>query len=256
MKTILRCGGRWILAMVLTAAAPIASGHQESLLTGSSPALDQLKMGYVATGEGEYRVALVHYRIAYEKASTRELRFQALVGMGSAESALGLLDEAQESFDRALKIKPEHPETLYSAGMVAKDREDLGASAEFFAAAAVRKPDFGEALAQLGIVYALQGRHEEAATTCWRALSVIPQDVETLLCVGVARYHLGFYADAVPAFEAVVEIDPQSSRARYSLGLCKLYEEDEEGAIAQYMALKDIDPELARDLYDRIFATP
>lgn len=245
----------WILAVMVAAAVPAAFAEETpQQYTGSSPALDQLKLGFRAMGEGAYETALERYSAALEHANTRELTFQSLVGMGSAEAALDRMEEAQASFNRALEIKPEHPETLFAAGMVAKDRGDLDAAAEFFAQAAVRKPDFGEALTQLGVVYAFQGRHEEAAATCWRAVSVSPDDLEAMLCLGVARYHLSLYADAAQAFEAVVEIDPQSARARYSLGLCKLYEEDDEGAIAEYFALKEIDPELARDLYDRIFA--
>jgi len=245
-----------ILALALVAAAPPAMGQDGSKTwSGSSPSLDQLKQGFVAMGEGAYETALDHYRSALENANTRELRFQAFVGIGSAESALGRLDEARQSYDRALAIKPENPETLFAAGMVAKDQGLFETAAELFAGAAVRKPDFGEALTQLGVVYAFQGRHEESAEACWKAVSVNPEDEGALLCLGVARYHLGLYTQAAQAFEKVVEIDPQSSYAHYSLGLCKLFEEDEDGAIAQYVALKDLDPELARDLYNRIFVT-
>jgi tetratricopeptide (TPR) repeat protein len=246
-----------MLALALFAAAPPAMGQDDSTAwLGSSPALDQLKQGFVAMGEGAYETALDHYRSALESANTRELRFQALVGAGSAEAALGRLDDARQSYDRALEIKPESPETLFAAGMVAKDQEFFDTAAELFARAAVRKPDFGEALTQLGVVYAYQGRHEESATACWRAVSVSPQDVEALLCLGVARYHLGLYGEAAQAFEAVVELDPQNPHARYSLGLCRLFGQDPDGAVAEYVALKDLDPDLARDLYNRIFATP
>ncbi len=257
MREFPRWAAGWIMAMVLAAVAPMATGQEGSAQrSGSSPALDQLKLGFVAMEEGSYENALDHYRAALEYANTRELRFQALVSIGSAEAALDRLDDAKVAFGQALEIKPEHPETLFAAGMVAKDREDFNAAAEFFAQAAVRRPDFGEALTQLGIVYAFQGRHEESAESCWRAVSVIPEDVDALLCLGVARYHLGLYADAAQAFDAVVEIDPESSHARYSLGLCRLYEDDREGAISEYTALKELDPDLARDLYDRIVATP
>ena len=246
-----------LLALALVAAAAPALGQDDSKAwLGSSPALDQLKQGFVAMGEGAYETALDHYRSALENANTRELRFQALVGMGSAEAALGRLEDARQSFDQALEIKPENPEILFAAGMVAKDQELFETAAELFARAAVRKPDFGEALTQLGVVYAFQGRHEESAAACWRAVSVSPQDVGALLCLGVARYHLGLYTQAAQAFETVVEIDPQNSHARYSLGLCRLYKEDPDGALTEYVALKDLDPELARDLYNRIFATP
>jgi len=246
-----------ILALALVAVAPPAMGQDDSTAwLGSSPSLDQLKQGFVAMGEGDYETALDHYRSALENANTRELRFQALVGIGSAEAGLGHLEDARQAYDRALAIKPENPEALFAAGMIAKDQKLYDSAAELFARAAVRKPDFGEALTQLGVVYAFQGRYEESASACWKAVSLSPKDVGALLCLGVARYHMGLYPQAAQAFEAVVEIDPQNSNARYSLGLCKLFEEDQDGALAEYAALKDLDPELASDLYNRIFATP
>jgi tetratricopeptide (TPR) repeat protein len=246
------CGS--MLALVLVAAARLACAQEDAFVSsGSSPALDQLKLGYVAMGEGAFETALDHYRSALENANTRELRFQSLVGLGSAQAALDRLEDARVSYNRALEIKPQNPETLYAAGMVARDQQRFDDAAELFARAAVRKPDFSEALTQLGVIYAFQGRYDEAAAACWRAVSVAPQELEALLCLGVARYHMGLYAEAAGAFEAVLEIDPLNPRARYSLGLCKLYLEDTAGAITEYTALKDLDPTLASDLYGRIY---
>jgi tetratricopeptide (TPR) repeat protein len=248
---------RWcrspFLAVLIAAAAPLAIGADDpQTYEGSSPALDQLKLGFIAMGESAYGTALEHYRAALGFANTSELRFQALVGIGSAEAALENLDEAWASYDRALEIKPDNPETLFAAGMVAKEQGKFDTAAELFARAAVRKPGFGEALTQLGVVYEFQGRHEDAAAACWRAVSVMPDDVEAMLCLGVARYHLELYADAAQAFEAAIEIDPQSARARYSLGLCELYMGNPAGAFEEFEVLEELDPELARDLHERI----
>lgn len=255
MRTSLRRGAIWILVLAFIAVASIAT-CQEMKSVGSSPSLDQLKLGLIAMEEGAFESALGYYNRALEHANTRELRFQAYVGMGSAEAALDRLEDARASFARALEIKPDNPEALFAAGMVAREMDDYGAAAEFFAQAAVRDPGFGEALTQLGVVYAIEERHEEAASACWKAVSINPKDVEALLCLGVARYQLGRYADAALAFETVIEVDPRNSRGRYSLGLCKLYLDDTKGAIDEYTELNDLDPELASDLHERIFATP
>ena len=83
-------------------------------------------------------------------------------------------------------------------------------------------------------------------------MTVKPEDEGALLCLGVARYHLGLYKGATQAFEAVIERNPDSARARYGLGLAKIYLEDYDGAIAEYLALEPLDPDLAKDLYLRI----
>ena len=216
------------------------------------PSLDALKRGYVATQQGYHEQAYTDYKTALEKASTTTLRFQALVGMASAASALGRLDESRELYEQALEIRPNDPDVLFSLGLTAKEQGRFQEAASLFAKAAVQDASMGEALVELGVVYEILGLHTEAADACWRAVSVIPEDERALLCLGVARYHLQLYEGAAQAFEAVIEIDPENPRAHYSLGLCRLYMEDRDGAMAEFRLLKPLDPTLAKDLFSRI----
>jgi tetratricopeptide (TPR) repeat protein len=247
--------GLMALMLVIGLGQPAAESEQgqPNQGTGKSPSLDALKRGYLASDRGDHEEAYSHFRTALDLASTSELRFQAYVGLGSAAAALGRLDDARQNLDRALEIRPDSAETLFSRGLVAKTQGQFQEAAAFFASAAVRDPSLGEALVELGVVYEILGRHQEAADACWRAVSVLPQDEGALLCLGVARYHLGLYGGAEQAFEAVVEQNPNNPRARYGLGLSKLYQEDLEGAMLEYRALKPLDPELARDLLLRIY---
>jgi tetratricopeptide (TPR) repeat protein len=243
------------LILVIGLGQPLADSKQKqpSQAPGKSPSLDALKRGYLASERGEHAEAHTHFLTALDLASTSELRFQAYVGLGSADAALGRLDDARQNFDRALEIKPDNAATLFSLGLVAKRQGKLQEAATFFASAAVRDPSLGEALVELGVVYEILGRHQEAADACWRAVSVLPRDEGALLCLGVARYHLGLYEGAEQAFAAVVEQNPGSPRARYGLGLCRLYQDDLEGAMLEYRALKPLDPELASDLLSRMY---
>jgi tetratricopeptide (TPR) repeat protein len=261
-----RCVGGWmtlnrrtlvgfvtlVLAMGVGHTTAASEGSESAAGLGKAPSLDALKRGYVAAEEGDHEAAYSHFQAALEHASTRELRFQAYVGLGSAAAALGRLDDARTNFELALAIKPDNAETLFSLGLVAKKQKDLQEAASLLAAAAVRDPTLGEALVELGVVYEILERHEEAVDACWRAVSVIPEDEGALLCLGVARYHLGIYEGAAQAFEAVLEGNPDNAHARYSLGLCKLYQEDLDGAMAEYKALRPLDADLARDLLLRI----
>ena len=219
----------------------------------SKSALDQLKLAYEAMGEADYEGALRYYTVAAENAATRDLQFQGYLGMGSAASALADPIAARAAYEKALEIKPGEPAALYSLAMVAKEEGAYEEAVSLFAEAAVRDPTFGAALTQLGVVYSILGRHEKSADACWRAFSMSSDDLEALVCVAVARYHLGLYAEAAQSFLAVLEKDPEHARARYGLGLCKIYRDDRDGAIQDYVKLKELDPDLAKDLYNRIF---
>jgi tetratricopeptide (TPR) repeat protein len=245
---------RTVLAVVLAAASLAAVGEvrAQDVGLGSSPALDQLKRGYTAMGEGAYEAALEHYRTALERATTSELRFQANLGIGSAAAALGRFEDAHLALETALEIKPTSSEALLALGELAKARQRWEEAASFFAEAAVNDPRLVEALTQLGVVYEHQGRHREAADVCGRAVALRPEDEEAQLCLGVARYHLGQYAEASRWFAAVVERNPGNARARYGLGLAQLYLEDRDGAETSLAELEKLDPVLARDLRERL----
>ncbi len=120
--------------------------------------------------EGRYEVALDHYRLALERATTSELRFQSHLGMGSAAAALGRLDDARSSYESALEIRPAHAQSLFFLGQVANNQGRYEDAATLFANAAVRDPDMIEALVELGVVYAQLGRHRDSADACGRAV--------------------------------------------------------------------------------------
>ena len=169
------------------------------------PSLDALKRAYLAVEKGDHEEAYAHFQTALNEASNSSLRFQAHVGLGSAAAALGRLDEGREHYEKALEIKPENADILFSLGLVAKEQGRYQEAVSYFAKAAVRDATMGEALVELGVVYEILGLHTEAADACWKAVSVIPNDERALLCLGVARYHLELYEGAAQAFEAVIE---------------------------------------------------
>jgi tetratricopeptide (TPR) repeat protein len=219
----------------------------------SSSALEALKLGLGAMEEGDYESALGHYGRALESAGVDEIRFQAHLGMGSAYAASDRLDDAVAAYRAALEIKPNHAATLYSLGLVTKDQGRYEEAARLFANAAVRDPQLGEALVELGIVYEHLGRHEDALEACRRATTVLEDDEPATLCIAVAFFQMGLYAEGIQAFETALEINPGNPRAHYGLGLAKLYNEDRDGAIAEVGVLNQLDPALANELYERIF---
>ena len=242
-----------LLLLVVTAVAAPSPAQENPERLGSTPSLDQLRMAFGAMEEGRYEVALEHYQLALERATTSGLRFQSHLGLGSAAVALGRLDDARFSYEAALEIRPGHARTLFFLGQVAKDQGRYDDAATLFANATVRDPDMIEALVGLGVVYAQLGRHRDSADACGRAVAAQSDDEAALLCYAVALYHLGLYPKAAEAFTTATEVNPDNPRAHYGLGLAKLFADDRDGAIVEVGLLNALDPDLADDLYDRIF---
>jgi tetratricopeptide (TPR) repeat protein len=57
------------------------------------------------------------------------------------------------------------------------------------------------------------------------ARRLAPQMAGIRLNIGLARFRLGNYADAIPALESVLRDEPSSEQARHMLGLCYVLEE-------------------------------
>ncbi len=250
-RTALR--GMIAILLAMTMGGWLGSSQCSFASQESSTAFDALKLGLGAMEKGDYDSALGHYNRALESAGAGEIRFQALLGMGSAYAGSDRLDDAVEAYRAALEIRPDNAAALYSLGLVTKDQGRYEEAAKLFATAAVRDPQFGEALVELGIVYEHVGRHEDALEACRRAATLLEDDEAAKLCMAVAFFQMGLYAQAIQAFENALEINPGNPRAHYGLGLAKLYDGDRDGAIAEVGVLNTLDADLANELYERIF---
>jgi tetratricopeptide (TPR) repeat protein len=79
-------------------------------------------------------------------------------------------------------------------------------------------PNSAEAHRQLGEIYFLQGRHEEALTEFLVSTWLDPRDAKAHAAVGQVQVRLLNYADAAPALERALSLDASLQEARYALG--------------------------------------
>jgi tetratricopeptide (TPR) repeat protein len=217
-----------------------------------SSCLRLLRTGYESLDAGDLELAATSYRQASEIAPTPELKFQALLGLGSASTMLDRLDEAREALESALAVFPDNATAWYSLATL---HLEAGRDADAMAAlhrACELAPEFAAALYDRCLLLAAAGRHADAAADCRRAVESDPGHGPAWLGLAVARYQLEDFESAAVAFTNALEIDPENARAVYGLGLCHLYVGDTATATDQYVRLKPLDAELARDLYLRI----
>jgi tetratricopeptide (TPR) repeat protein len=211
-----------------------------------------LALGYEALEAENPQSAAEHYENAISAATTPELKFQALLGSGSAYTALNRLDQARMAFEAALEISPEHAGAWYSLASVqiAEGQTDEAIAALDRACAA--EPGFVPALYDRCVLLASDGRNALAAASCAEAVDRDPSHAAAWLGLAVAQFQLAEYETALATFSKVLELEPENPRAIYGLGLSYLYSGDAEAATAEYVRLRSLDAELARDLYLRI----
>jgi tetratricopeptide (TPR) repeat protein len=137
----------------------------------------------------------------------------------------------------------------FSRAVELQQQGKLDEAAEAYRALIKLKPDYFEALANLGVVLARQSRFEEAVASYQSALKLAPQSAPIRLNLGIAHYRAGQFEKAVEIFEPflIERGDVVQARQLYGLSLVQLGR-DEEG-VKQLEQTLDAAPPDAAVLY-------
>jgi tetratricopeptide (TPR) repeat protein len=189
---------------------------------------------------------------SYDRAlSLRPGDTEALFNRGVAQQALGRFAEALESHERVLKASAGHASALCNRGLVL---DQLGrpedALASYDRALAVQ-PNFVEALSNRGNLLSRLGRLAEALASYDRALAVRSDHAEVLYNRGNALIALGRPHDALEAYQRALLARPDYAEALCNRGgaLAALGRNDE--ALASYDRALAVAPDFGEALSNR-----
>ena len=101
---------------------------------------------------------------------------EALVHAGLAQQILGRAAAAQQLFEHALSIAPEHTQAHRFLGALFNQAGRAGEAREHLERALASQPDDPDLLADLADVYELSNQLDRVATTVERGLSIEPQN--------------------------------------------------------------------------------
>ncbi len=102
----------------------------------------------------------------------------ALINRGNALKDLNRLDEALASYDKAIALSPGHAVVLVKRGNVLQVLQRLEEAVTSYDRAVALKPDFSEAWNNRGIALGRLRRTEEAQASLARAVELRPDDAE------------------------------------------------------------------------------
>ncbi len=140
------------------------------------------------------------------------------VGRAGTSSAPTTATDVTAQFNRAVQLQ---------------QQGKLTDAAEEYRALLKIKPDYVEALANLGAVLAQLGKYDEAITAYESALKLAPGLTQILLNLGIAHYRAGQYARAADTLRGVLERNPDSVQARQLYGLSLVEIGQDEAAVIQ-----------------------
>ena len=132
---------------------------------------------------------------------------------GAANAGLGFLDDAVESYKKALSIKPDYAEAYNNIGVVLKDQGKLREAIEAYDKALSIKPDYAETFNNMGNALTERGKLNEAIEACKKALSFKPDNAEAHVNMGNALKKQGKLDKAIEAYTKALSIKPNYAKA-------------------------------------------
>ncbi len=220
--------------------------------------------------EGEFQPALSAWHQLAATNPTRNV-FLRLAGL---TKELGLLDDAEQAFKRALEIDPRSAIALKGLGILAGDRRDHEAAEGYLRRACQIEDDPG-GLSLLGVALIRRGKCLEAEEAYRRAIGIDPTYEEAYYNLGVLLKHdrpseaqmlfrraleldpfwacayreLGYvlvkrgaHREAEGHLLKAVELDPNDAWAHIYLGTCVWLRADVESALAEFHAAEKLEP--------------
>jgi tetratricopeptide (TPR) repeat protein len=188
--------------------------------------------------EGSPRSGRVHHELAllYERQS--------------------LLPQAAKSFHDSEAFGPivGRDEFYRALGAMLVNQADFDGAVAAYTQRLEANPNSGEAHRQLGEVYFLQGRDEQALAEFLAATWLDPRDARAFGAAGQVQARLLKYADAAVVLDRALAIDPSLREARYALGmsLMRLGRTDEAKPVLEKFQQQQTEAEAAGQLAFRL----
>jgi predicted O-linked N-acetylglucosamine transferase (SPINDLY family) len=141
-----------------------------------------------------------------------------------AHHQAGRLVAAEQIYRQILQAEPQHADALHLLGVMSHQAGQEAVAADYIARAIAIDASVPLYHNNLGEIYRLLGRPEEAVVCCRRALQMRPDYVEAHYNLGVALQYLGKFAEAAACYRRALELYPEYAEASNNLGVILLGE--------------------------------
>jgi tetratricopeptide (TPR) repeat protein len=149
-------------------------------------------------------------------------------------SALHQAKQAEEAYQKAIKLRPDLPDLHLALGEVYAQTGEWEKAEEEFRAEAKLRPGSAETAFRLGSALLQNGHLDEARQELARANQLQPDMPETLYALGKAASMHGDSAVAINAFNRVIALEPTGSLASQAhFTLAGIYRKQGKSAQAQ-----------------------
>lgn len=183
----------------LTADPKLAEGH--------------VCLGNIENDTGHYREAVTQF----QQALTRESdNVDAMNGLAEAYDKMGDAAAAEDTYKKAIAARPQYWAAYNWAGTFYAGRDRYSEAEAMFRKASELAPGNHRTLYNLGAIYLLEGRYQDAIDALQRSISLQPW-MSAYSNLGAAYFYLHKFPESTAALRKAAELDDQNWTSRGNL---------------------------------------
>ncbi len=177
-------------------------------------------------------------------------------GLADATSleAQGRAQEAEQRLTQLLHEHPENGQILHQIALLFYRRGDVAGALERMQGSALALPDDADIQNDLGGLYNVGGRLEEATTCYRRALALAPGNGQAHYNLGCTLHAQGLLQEAEASYRTALQLTGANAVMLCNLGGCLQEQGQLEPAIARYREALELDPHDINSLNNLGFA--
>ena len=149
-------------------------------------------------------------------------------------------DEATSAYQGAIQLKPQYVEALSNVGNVYRRQRQWDNAIEVYNQARRLKPQSANLCNNLGVVYREKGDLDLALSHYQEATKLSPQHAEAHHNMGVVLKEQDKLDEAAQAFQQALKLKPHYPNAQYHLGLILLWQQRSTEALACFQRSADL----------------
>jgi tetratricopeptide (TPR) repeat protein len=229
----------------------LKAGVTSKSSSNSEPPQEQVDKLISLYSQGQFEEAL-------EKAKPLISLFPKAVTLhniqGASNTALQRYDAAIDSYNQAIKIKPDYVDAYYNMGIALKDKGELDAAIDTYKQAIRIKPSYADAYYNMGNALKDKGELDAAIDTYKQAIKIKPDYAIAHYNMGIALKDKGELDAAIESYKQAIKIQPDYSEAYNNMGGALQNQDDLDAAIDSYKQAIKIKPDYA-EAYNNMGAT-
>jgi Tfp pilus assembly protein PilF len=157
--------------------------------------------------------------------------------------------EAISHFAEALRVKPDYFQALANMGWALGLQGKTGEAIEFLKRAIGVRPDSANTHVQLALALVKQKQDDEALQHFYKAVELAPNDADVRINLGLMLTRRKQFSEAATQLNEAIRLNPNSAEAHNNLGFVFLMEGRPEESVAHFSTALNLKPNFntARD---------